>query len=71
MASLAFSKFWLRINVSGDPNAWPNRLFWTDGPWIPTPAYFLQAVLVVLWAAILWLSYRAARRAGDTAGTIA
>ena len=60
VVSLAFSKIWLRINVSSDPNTWPNRLFWTDGPWIPTPAYFLQAVLVVLWAAILWLSYRSA-----------
>lgn len=56
--SLVFSKFWLRINVSSDPDAWPNRLFWTDGPWIPTGAYFLQALLVVLWGTILWLSYR-------------
>ena len=70
VVSLAFSKLWLRINVSGDPDAWPNRLFWTDGPWIPTPAYFLQALLVVLWAVILWLSYRAARRAGDPAGSV-
>jgi hypothetical protein len=66
--SLVFSKFWLRINVSGDPDAWPNRLFWTDGPWIPTGAYFLQALLVVLWGTLLWLSYRSARRAGDIGG---
>lgn len=55
LLALAFSKFWLRINFTGDPTAYPTRLFWTNGPWISTIPYFIQAAAVVMWGLVLWI----------------
>jgi hypothetical protein len=71
LVALAFSKFWLRINLSPDPEAWPNRLFWTNGPWIPNPAFFLQAGIVLVWGLVFWLNTRSVGRPEElsSAGT--
>lgn len=64
--ALVFSKFWLRINVSPDPDAWPTRLFWSNGPWISNNAFFVQAVVVFLWGLILWLNVRSGLSGDET-----
>jgi hypothetical protein len=58
--ALISSKFWLTINtrpLTEDLSSY-SRLFYSYGPYIPTPVYFLQAAIVLLTAGLFWFACR-------------
>lgn len=65
--ALISSKVWLEINVvplTEDLSTYA-RLFLSYGPYIPTSLYFVQGVIVVLCALLIWVACRSRPHIGD------